>query len=100
VTLSGGCGNPITTGNLVVKLSTGIEESIEVNWNLYPNPSHGQFTIQSEAGGTFELLDITGKVINTYLITQNSFTISETLPAGIYFIRERETNSVRKLMIQ
>ena len=73
----------------------------ENSWFVSPNPNQGQFTIQSEKGGVFELMDITGKVPNTYTITgNNKQTINENLPAGMYFIRDKKYQSVVKLIVE
>jgi hypothetical protein len=69
-------------------------------FSIYPNPSHGNFTIQSTKGGVFELMDVTGKVINTYTITNTQQSIHENLPAGMYFVREKESGSIQKLIIE
>ena len=75
--------------------------SLYNNITIYPNPSQGQFTIQSKKGGVFELMDITGMVLNTYTITNNNKqTINENLPAGMYFLREKESGSTQKIIVK
>jgi hypothetical protein len=81
---------------------TGLDTqaSSKLPFSIYPNPNKGTFTIQSTKGGVFELIDITGKVINTYAITNTQQTVHENLPAGMYFVREKESGSVQKLIIE
>ena len=82
-------------------ITTNLDEQASRNlFNIYPNPNHGQFTIQTEKGGVFELMDITGKVINTYTLTKNVETLNVNLPAGIYFIREKESGSTQKIIME
>jgi hypothetical protein len=69
-------------------------------FSIYPNPNGGNFTIQSTKGGVFELIDITGKVINTYTITNTQQTVNENIPAGMYFVREKESGTIQKLIVQ
>jgi len=72
------------------------------NMEIYPNPNSGVFTIQSQnsKNTTFELMDVTGKVLNTYFMqNSNRLDISVDVPAGMYFIRERESNKVQKVTI-
>ncbi|GAB4450230.1 MAG: hypothetical protein OHK0036_08520 [Bacteroidia bacterium] len=76
------------------------EYTKDIKIQTFPNPSNGTFTIQSEKGGVFELTDITGRIINTYNIKDKSYTINEELPAGMYFIREKESGAVQKLIIE
>jgi hypothetical protein len=69
-------------------------------FSIYPNPNRGNFTIQSTKGGVFELIDVTGKVINIYTINNTQQTVNEIIPAGMYFVREKESGSVQKLIIE
>jgi hypothetical protein len=69
-------------------------------FSIYPNPNRGNFTIQSTKGGVFELIDVTGKVINTYTITNTQQTVNENIPAGMYFVREKESGTIQKLVVQ
>jgi hypothetical protein len=74
--------------------------SVEYLYHIFPNPNKGAFTIQSTKAGVFELIDVTGKLMNTYIITNTQQTVNENLAAGIYFVREKESGSVQKLMIE
>lgn len=67
---------------------------------IYPNPNEGIFTIQNEKRGVYELIDITGKMINTYIITNPNQSIQANLPAGMYFIRETQSGTVQKLIVE
>jgi hypothetical protein len=83
--------------------TTGLENHANAEWSLfsvYPNPSYGSFTLQSEQGGSFELTDLTGKVLRTYEIHASKYTIQENLPAGMYFIRETSRGVTQKLIIE
>jgi cold shock CspA family protein len=83
-------------------VTTGVETLAhnQTLFSIFPNPNKGTFTIQSTKGGVFELLDVTGKVINTYWITNSQQTIHENLPAGLYFVREIESGAIQKLGVQ
>jgi hypothetical protein len=98
VTLNG-CSDTSSCQNVTI---TGIDVNAlsEFQFSIYPNPNHGNFTIQSTKGGVFELIDLTGKVIHTYTITNTQQTIQENLPSGIYFVREKESGSVQKVIIE
>jgi hypothetical protein len=81
--------------------TTGIENySLYNDYSIFPNPNRGSFIIQSTKGGVFDLIDVTGKVINTYTITNTQQTVHENLPVGMYFIREKNSGSVQKLIIE
>jgi hypothetical protein len=101
VTLTGGCGNVTASGIISVNDCSNIEElSTNASWNLFPNPNNGTFTLQTEHGGVFELMDICGKVIQTYNVINTSEQIQVNLPSGMYFIRKRESGITQKLIIQ
>jgi hypothetical protein len=69
-------------------------------FSVYPNPSNGSFTLQTEKGGVFEILDITGRLLNTYTIKNHTETIHTNLPTGIYFIREKASGAMQKLIVE
>ena len=82
--------------------STGAESLVNkpTLFSIFPNPSNGSFTIQSKKGGVFELTDISGRIFNTYTLTRNQESIQENLAAGMYFVREKETGALQKLVVQ
>jgi hypothetical protein len=83
-------------------LTTGVETLVnkEALFSIFPNPNSSIFTIQAPKAGVFELMDVTGKVINTYTITDTHKTIHENLAAGMYFVREKDSGRVQKLIIE
>ena len=68
-------------------------------FNVSPNPSNGEFKITSEKPIRVQLMDLTGKIINSYRI-ENSTTIKETLSSGIYLLKDSAEGSVKKLIIK
>jgi hypothetical protein len=101
-TYKGGCSDTTECKSITITPNTnGQNEIILSNTILvYPNPNSGTFTIQGTKGGVFELIDVTGKVINTYTITNTQQTINENIPAGMYFVREKESGTIQKLIVQ
>lgn len=89
----------------VMKLNTQITTSISKNelnhdFEIFPNPSHGNFNIKSDKPGMLEISDISGKSI---AIIQTSNTIEQIkldLPKGVYFLKDIQSNKTRKIMIQ
>lgn len=53
--------------------------------SIYPNPSNGVFNVNVKSKFNLEIIDITGKVINTKILTENSIVKINT--AGVYFFR-------------
>ncbi|MCD4791759.1 MAG: T9SS type A sorting domain-containing protein [Bacteroidales bacterium] len=77
-------------GSYVNDIATGI--------SIYPNPSNGVFNVNVENNFNLEVFDITGKVINTQVLTGNSTVEINT--AGVYFFRfSNENGSVTQRVI-
>ena len=75
--------------------------------NLYPNPAMNICSINSDLefkqGATADVYDITGRRVNTYVLSGNNVEISvSTFPSGIYQFRINIGNNIiinRKLVI-
>jgi hypothetical protein len=101
VNLTGGCGNVSTTGTISVSSCAGIEElTNSTSWQIFPNPTLGIFTIISEKGGIFEIMDLTGRVLNVFTIETQREKVYTNLPTGIYFIREKASGATQKLIVE
>lgn len=82
-----------STPNIRLNYNTvGISKNTPVkdNFSFYPNPAHNMITIKStpeNLGLTFNILDITGRVVSTGII-KNEYqeVFMEELKSGIYFI--------------
>ena len=68
--------------------------------SVFPNPSDGVFNVNVKNSFNLEVFDITGKVINTQVLTGNS-TI-EINTAGVYFLRfsDNKTTVVQRVIIK
>jgi hypothetical protein len=69
-------------------------------FSVYPNPSYGTFTLQTEKGGEFELMDIQGRVLQVFKMQNPTQQIQVSLPNGMYFIREKASGATQKLIIE
>jgi hypothetical protein len=97
---TGGCGNVSKTGTISVGC-VGIEEmNTSTSWQIFPNPASGVFTIISEKGGVFEIMDLTGRVLNVFTIETQKEKVHTNLPTGMYFIREKASGATQKLIIK
>jgi len=73
------------------------------SFKLYPNPNDGNmvlsYSLAEKLGGTFNLYDITGRLINKYTLTEgenNSLKITESnLTNGVYFYSILVDNKVK-----
>lgn len=80
------------TANYTSTITTGIdEELLKANFNFYPNPTDGIFTVNSgfESSATIEIIDLLGKkVLKTFPITKGTNQIdASSLSSGIYLIK-------------
>jgi PKD repeat protein len=87
-----GCEN--TTCQNVNVTGLGINESSLVKWNVYPNPSNGNFTVESNSIITkISVKNVIGQNVFTKNVNANNTIISlEDVNNGFYFI-ELETEN-------
>ena len=74
----------IDTSNAVDNINNAV--------SIYPNPSNGLFNINANGNFNMQVIDITGKVIDTKNFSNN--TTIEINTTGIYFIKLSDGNSV------
>lgn len=80
-------------------------EEKEQLFGLFPNPSNGIFTLQSQKTNieSVKIFDVAGKLLSQMNIHASSATIDAShLPSGTYFIgiTTKENTSFRKIIIQ
>jgi hypothetical protein len=82
---------------------TAVENYANVEWSLfsiYPNPTSGTYTLQTEKGGEFELMDMHGRVIRVFKMQNPIEQIQVNLSNGIYFIREKASGVTQRVIIE
>jgi hypothetical protein len=97
----------VTRNNYISVSTVGIKEVPEtVVVGVYPNPSNGQFTLQSLYGNypiqAYEVIDIMGKqvLVNTCNNSlKETFDISQ-VQNGFYFVKVKTSTGVSKLKLQ
>jgi len=84
---------PITACAIVPSNPVNISDS-DSDINIYPNPSNGIFTIENIDGfqnlQSIEIVDITGKIITNYQISNNNTQLTINLTkqnSGIYIVK-------------
>ena len=67
---------------------------------VYPNPSNGMVTVSVTENSTVRVLDVLGKVVDTYTVNSNSM-LNFTQAAGFYFLQVESNGkiSTHKLVI-
>jgi hypothetical protein len=54
---------------------------------LYPNPAHSYLTVAAAAGEQVQIIDLTGRVLQTTILPASGQLSVESLPAGTYLLR-------------
>jgi hypothetical protein len=91
----------------------GIEEpSVNENgFNIYPNPAHNEFVVESLPGGQagsefgereLKIFDMMGRVVHEQRINNKQETINCHLKAGVYFLKVQSGAKVmtEKLVVE
>ena len=65
----------------------GITDAERPSITLYPNPSQGSISISGFAGGTYELLDLSGRSLETGACNNNTLQLENVYKSGQYFLR-------------
>ncbi|NVO04374.1 MAG: T9SS type A sorting domain-containing protein [Bacteroidetes bacterium] len=86
-------GNYVDTcGNL-----TGITEVIkgENSLSVYPNPTNGNITLSAPIKSVIEILNIEGRILKTYIITELNTQIDVAdFASGVYFVKAKIENGI------
>jgi len=76
------------------------DQVVHQNISVYPNPNEGRFTIHHEQGGMFDLMDPSGRVIQSFKTTHSLEAVQIQVPSGLYIIRERNTGDMQKIVVK
>lgn len=81
----------------------GLESNASTMFNVYPNPSNGSFTIESDSAGSVEIMNMNGKIV--YSATTESGKTKLNVPGlarGVYMLRLTSGNSsqLKKMVIR
>ena len=93
-----GCDSTIT---LNLTLTVGIDDLNAVVYEVYPNPTADQFTIEASqaVNGAFSIQDAQGKIVKEGLMTGVSTTVDiNEVARGIYFLRIAESSKAIRII--
>ena len=83
---------------------TNTKDFQENMFEVYPNPSSGNFKIKinGQNEGSIQIMDTYGRTIRSFNTNNNTGSIDEILPSGIYFVKFETSSSkqIKKLIIQ
>jgi hypothetical protein len=75
----------------------GISEA-KINFNVYPNPSTGNFVIDNAKGSDVKLISLTGKIMYEKSNISEKEQVELKLPIGLYILKVDQT--VTKIVIE
>ena len=103
-----GCVNESICESVEVSTTDLIENFVDFNFNVFPNPSNGIFTIALVGMNTTQVelsvMDVSGKIVFAQLFSSNSskmnipMNISNT-EEGVYFVRISAGKSITKRVV-
>ncbi len=105
IVLEGSLGGLAARDTVIVSLEflSGLEDEPLAHVRIYPNPSHGQFVIDSESGEVLDIsiYSVTGTKIyaNSQLLSGETIDLTDQA-AGAYIIRIQNHSGVSSKMIQ
>lgn len=65
----------------------GQEEEISQSWNVYPNPSKGVITVESQRVQSCEIYSVEGKLVRREMLEIGANRLELDLPKGLYLVR-------------
>ncbi|MDR1878771.1 MAG: T9SS type A sorting domain-containing protein [Bacteroidales bacterium] len=75
--------------------STGIDDIVQTNSTIYPNPAQTQFTVTDASGATVRMYNMLGQeVARKYSTEENAIIEVEHLPQGIYVLKIEKDKAV------
>jgi hypothetical protein len=82
--------------------SVGVNERItsQKHFQVYPNPTFGKITLQSQESDTFTLFTSDGRIQQRLRISPGANPIWLNTPKGIYFLRSEASGYSEKLIIE
>ncbi|WP_186279826.1 T9SS type A sorting domain-containing protein [Fluviicola chungangensis] len=85
---------------VVTNGTNGLDEPVEWMFSVYPNPTKGVVTIQTNTSDSkpFELTDIEGRKILQFEVQLKSEVSLEELESGTYFLRSTHSSQLRRLI--
>ncbi len=81
--------------------STSINEYDTKGFSVFPNPSSGDFNIQTSIAGKYEIINQLGQVVYKFDKAGDNDQLIEVkgIKDGIYFLRNNQGNSFRKIVV-
>lgn len=100
----GSSSSDVEDYSVLLNWPVGMDDGVEENVSLYPNPSKGTFelTLKNHDQAQARLLDLSGKVHHEFGVEEGSQTLSLKLVPGVYVLEVKASTNTYflKLMVQ
>jgi len=94
--------NTKNADNLIAKNSnekTTSESFIKNGFQVYPNPAKNILHVQTNIPADFSLINDNGKIVLTKNISRTGDITISNLTAGIYYLKNNNTNAIQKISV-
>jgi hypothetical protein len=88
-----------SSASIQVGSQLNIENADIFNLEIYPNPTNGFITIQTQGAFLYELIDLNGKVVSTGNGNDSENLSLENKESGIYFVRIYHENDSKTIKV-
>jgi hypothetical protein len=86
---------------IVVSAPSSVLNALQSTWNIYPNPTKENITIENARGKTLEISNLIGVKIGEFTLTQDIQTLNVSgFPSGLYFAKLKGEKTVLRLVIE
>ena len=93
-------GSLSALSNVYLHQQASIAELDNVKLNIFPNPSIGVFTIESQKNIEYEIRDVLGKTVFSSSTDEHPKLNLSRHGTGVYFFIDKQSNSVRRLVVK
>ncbi len=106
MTSSALCPRPTTVKSCAgIIVDLGVDNTVNGELQLYPNPNNGNFMVNSKFAGTIYLSNVQGQEIAAYEIARgkNNISMPHGTPAGVYvgrFVTADGKSSMIRIVLQ
>lgn len=92
-------GNCTDTSECSTITTVGLKKYSTSIFNLYPNPTNGEFTIESTfEGNKYQIIDAQGRLIQRGVITSDKMQLElKNAQRGIYYLKVNQ--SIKKIIL-
>lgn len=83
------------------KIRMGTNELMQNEITVYPNPSNGVFTVETQQASVLEVFDFSGRKISEKKV-EGKILMNENLSTGVYILKFTSGNGivVKKLIVR